>query len=152
MKIQIASDLHLEFSNGENAKLVESVDRDLLILAGDIAVGRGSKSFIAEQLQFSPVIMYQAIMNTTSGVAELNWMLGGVRSQSTNFLVYITCRWMKLWLTDAELEAQHGIRISGVVMVDMLKKVSQISSSHTTYQVFGMLKVTRQLMKLQQSG
>ena len=56
MKIQIASDLHLEFEGGSNARLVEFVDRDLLILAGDICVGRGAEDFIAEHLMLSPVV------------------------------------------------------------------------------------------------
>lgn len=56
MKIQIASDLHLEFAHGANAKRMQSADRDLLVLAGDIAVGRGAISFITEQLEISPVV------------------------------------------------------------------------------------------------
>ncbi len=56
MRIQIASDLHLEFKGGASGSRLEAVDRDLLVLAGDIAVGRGAKSFISDQLQISPVV------------------------------------------------------------------------------------------------
>ncbi|MCY4127799.1 MAG: metallophosphoesterase [Gammaproteobacteria bacterium] len=56
MKIQIASDLHLEFDGGSNARRLSPVDRDLLVLAGDISVGRGALSFISEQLQISEVV------------------------------------------------------------------------------------------------
>ena len=56
MKIQIASDLHLEFWDGTNANQVKKVDRDLLILAGDISVGTGAKAFIKEHLKISPVV------------------------------------------------------------------------------------------------
>ena len=56
MKIQIASDLHLEFDGGANSNRVDRVERDLLILAGDIATGRRARSFIEEQLECSPVV------------------------------------------------------------------------------------------------
>ncbi|MHA2503068.1 MAG: metallophosphoesterase [Candidatus Kariarchaeaceae archaeon] len=52
MKLQIVSDLHLEFGPIE----LEPYDRDLLILAGDIHVGQKTLTFLEEQLQHSPVI------------------------------------------------------------------------------------------------
>ncbi len=52
MKIQILSDLHLEFGNFS----LPSCDRDLLILAGDVHVGEESVPFLKEQLKISPVI------------------------------------------------------------------------------------------------
>ena len=59
MKIQIASDLHLE--TWRDTKLDEQAfkpakDRDLLILAGDIGVGIGALQFIMGELQHSPVV------------------------------------------------------------------------------------------------
>ena len=52
MKIQIVSDLHLEFGH---IRLPRN-DRDLLILAGDIHVGKNAREFIEKQLTLSPVI------------------------------------------------------------------------------------------------
>ena len=59
MKIQIASDLHLEF----NKQHVPSptcfrpvADRNLLVLAGDICVQMHAKKFVLQQLETSPVI------------------------------------------------------------------------------------------------
>ena len=56
MKIQIASDLHLEFDDYNRVRMVPATDRDLLVLAGDINMGRRAKSFIQEQLELSPVV------------------------------------------------------------------------------------------------
>lgn len=58
MKIQIASDLHLEFDRGARAGIVvdTSEERDLLILAGDIELGTKADEFILEQLEFSDVL------------------------------------------------------------------------------------------------
>ena len=58
-KIQIASDLHLEFQEDgrPDANLYEPVlDRDILVLAGDIGVGLGARDFVLGELEFSPVI------------------------------------------------------------------------------------------------
>ena len=52
MRVQILSDLHLEFG----PFTVEKIDRDLLILAGDIHVGEKAIDFIEKQLEISPVI------------------------------------------------------------------------------------------------
>ena len=52
LKIQIISDLHLEFGNMS----VPMVDRDLLIIAGDLDIGKKPIKFINEQLKISPVI------------------------------------------------------------------------------------------------
>lgn len=52
MKIQIVSDLHLEFGDYN----LPSCERDLLILAGDVNVGEKSVSFLKEQLEYSPVV------------------------------------------------------------------------------------------------
>jgi len=52
LKIQILSDLHLEFGDMS----VPIVDRDLLIIAGDLDIGKKPIDFIKEQLKISPVI------------------------------------------------------------------------------------------------
>ena len=52
LKIQIISDLHLEFGDIS----VPMVDRDLLIIAGDLDFGKKPITFIKEQLKISPVI------------------------------------------------------------------------------------------------
>ena len=60
MKIQIASDLHLEFlgpnSLPEESHFVSVEDRDILVLAGDVHVADGAKAFITRELEISPVI------------------------------------------------------------------------------------------------
>jgi Icc-related predicted phosphoesterase len=52
MKIQILSDLHIEFGS----IILEPVERDLLVLAGDIHVGVKAADFIEEQTEISKVI------------------------------------------------------------------------------------------------
>ncbi len=52
LKIQIISDLHLEFGD----MVVPRIDRDLLIIAGDLDIGKKPIKFIKEQLKISPVI------------------------------------------------------------------------------------------------
>lgn len=52
MKIQILSDLHIEFGS----IIIEPVERDLLVLAGDIHVGTKAAAFIEEQTEISNVI------------------------------------------------------------------------------------------------
>ena len=59
MKIQIASDLHLEFRNGRvppRCDFAPVRDRDLLVLAGDIGRQRMARFFIERELAVSPVI------------------------------------------------------------------------------------------------
>lgn len=53
MKIQIVSDLHLDFGYGEH-KAVK--DRDLLVIAGDLAEGTTGFPYILDQLKHSPVL------------------------------------------------------------------------------------------------
>ncbi len=59
MKIQIASDLHLEGWRGHlpgKAAFQSVPDRDLLILAGDIGVDLKAWAFVERELETSPVI------------------------------------------------------------------------------------------------
>jgi Icc-related predicted phosphoesterase len=60
MKIQIASDLHLEFSDYRDIPL-EKTDADVLILAGDIQVGVGNKNwFFQDMLSHYKDVIYIA--------------------------------------------------------------------------------------------
>ena len=52
MKIQIISDLHLEFGGIS----LPNVERDLLIIAGDLDIGKKPLEFIKKQIKISPVI------------------------------------------------------------------------------------------------
>ena len=52
MKIQVVSDLHIEFG----PITLPPIERDLLILAGDINIGTRALKFIKKQLQISPVL------------------------------------------------------------------------------------------------
>jgi predicted phosphodiesterase len=56
MKIQIMSDIHLEFAPYEVPQDLSLQSRDLLIVAGDIGIGDMSKSFLEAQAKLSPVI------------------------------------------------------------------------------------------------
>ena len=59
MRIQIASDLHLEFRNGRvppRCDFAPVRDRDLLVLAGDIGRQRMARFFIERELAVSPVM------------------------------------------------------------------------------------------------
>ncbi len=59
MKVQIASDLHLEGCPGHlpgEAAFLPVPDRDLLILAGDIGVDMNAWRFVERELEASPVI------------------------------------------------------------------------------------------------
>lgn len=59
MKIQIASDMHLETRSGampDQTEFVPVADRDVLVLAGDIGIHTVAERFIDQQLRFSPVI------------------------------------------------------------------------------------------------
>ena len=59
MKIQIASDLHLEFREHHMPfadEFVPVADRDVLVLAGDIGVNMMAEGFVERELEVSPVI------------------------------------------------------------------------------------------------
>ena len=60
MKIQIASDLHLEQRPDcipdPELKFCPAIDRDVLILAGDIGTGMSARHFIEREVRISPVI------------------------------------------------------------------------------------------------
>ena len=59
MKIQIASDLHIESWRGrlpDEHTFGPVKDRDLLVLAGDIHVELGALAFIQRELAHSPVV------------------------------------------------------------------------------------------------
>ena len=52
MKIQIASDLMPD----RERDFCPTIDRDILVLAGDIGVGMSAQHFIEREVQVSPVI------------------------------------------------------------------------------------------------
>ena len=59
MRIQVASDLHLEFGNrtvpaGHTFRSV--TDRDVLVLAGDIGRERMARTFVEQEAEVSPVV------------------------------------------------------------------------------------------------
>lgn len=57
MKLQIASDLHLEMDfRFPNAFKLDKVEKDILVLAGDIGVGITAKDFILAHADEGPVI------------------------------------------------------------------------------------------------
>ena len=59
MKIQIASDLHLEKRPGctpDPLDFCPAIDRDVLVLAGDICAGMSARHFIEREVRISPVI------------------------------------------------------------------------------------------------
>ena len=59
MKIQIASDLYLEQHPGcmrDSHDFCPAIDRDVLVLAGDIATGISARRFIEREVRISPVI------------------------------------------------------------------------------------------------
>ena len=59
MKIQIASDLHLEMRPGcmpDPHDFCPAIDRDVLVLAGDIGAGMSARHFIEREMRISPVI------------------------------------------------------------------------------------------------
>ena len=60
MRIQIASDLHLDYGRGRTWPRRQSFrtvpDRDLLVLAGDIGRGLTARAFVERELEVSPVV------------------------------------------------------------------------------------------------
>ena len=57
--LQIASDLHLEFYQDDfppHSVYQPDIDRDVLVLAGDIGVGLGALDFVLSELAISPVV------------------------------------------------------------------------------------------------
>ena len=59
MKIQIASDIHLEFGTRNlpaKRAFVPVPDRDVLVLAGDIGRQKMARAFVVRELATSPVV------------------------------------------------------------------------------------------------
>ena len=94
MKIQIASDLHLEF--GERPKpppnAFEPVpDRDVLVLAGDIGVDMQAWHFVREELAISPVLYvpgnHEYYTHLARASVDANWSLAASRHPDLHYLV-----------------------------------------------------------------
>ena len=81
MKIQIASDLHLEMRRGRQPAPGEFravAERDLLVLAGDIGTHTSAWPFIQQELNHSPVIYVPGnheyySMTETRGQTDAEW-------------------------------------------------------------------------------
>ena len=57
MKLQIVSDIHLEFRSRNHYKL-QKTDADILIIAGDLGPPRCSLKFIEEMLERGHIVLY----------------------------------------------------------------------------------------------
>lgn len=113
MRIQIASDLHIEFYRKrmpprEKFQAVE--DRDVLVLAGDIGVQMMARRFIEEQIEISPVIYvpgnHEYYTKTPRAKVDVRWKeLEGLKSGS-HYLVGESVRidgvhfWGAPWYSD----------------------------------------------------
>jgi hypothetical protein len=56
MRIQLVSDLHLEFDPPGRSFALQRVDRDVLLLPGDIHLGTQADRFILRELEFGDVV------------------------------------------------------------------------------------------------
>ena len=126
MRIQIASDLHIESWGGampDERAFRPAEERDLLVLAGDIDVGLGALAFIERELARSPVLYvagnhehygtrthaqleeaWAQIGRTTPGLQFLNAAavtIGGVR--------FYGCTWYSGLWGDADPRAATAI-------------------------------------------
>ncbi|RMG22624.1 MAG: hypothetical protein D6732_25555 [Methanobacteriota archaeon] len=96
MKIQILSDLHIKYDPFP----LDKVERDLLILAGDIGEGKAAKPFIEAQLEFSEII----------------YVLGNHEFQNNHFeqtLAY----WQNLELDGLYVLERDTIEIGGITFL-----------------------------------
>ena len=80
MRLQIASDLHLEFRNGRlphRGDFVPVRDRDVLVLAGDIGRQRMARYFVERELEISPVIYvpgnHEYYSKQSRGAIDADW-------------------------------------------------------------------------------
>ena len=149
MKIQIASDLHLEMRRGHHPKIHDFYpvdDRDVLVLAGDIATYLDAWSFIEQELRRSPVIYVpgnheyyswqtrefidEAWKHKAKQYADLHYLLGeGVTIDGVRF-------WEAPWYSDF-----FGRRDPGY-----LKLIAEsLSDFDRKYDDFGRWTVTRHL-------
>ncbi len=55
MRIQVASDLHLEFEKNLKFRM-NPANRDVLVLAGDVHLDDAAERFISRELRYSPVV------------------------------------------------------------------------------------------------
>ena len=58
MRIQILSDLHLEFDRDGQLFQPEKTDADVLVLGGDIQVGLEQIQWFADRLKDYPLVIY----------------------------------------------------------------------------------------------
>ena len=94
MKIQLASDLHLEMRDSElpsRREFVSVEDRDVLILAGDIGADLLARRFVQRELGISPVIYvpgnHEYYTVRTRAEVDADWKAFGARSPRFHYLV-----------------------------------------------------------------
>jgi len=56
LRIQLVSDIHVEFDGGYKPYRLPRVKRDLLVVAGDLGEGENGREFLMHELKFSPVV------------------------------------------------------------------------------------------------
>lgn len=104
MRIQIVSDLHLEFTGmGCELDCVAEVERDLLIVAGDTAERSGGHNWLNLQSRISPVI--QVVGNHEYYGTDIDWV-DNYYQHDNNGLVTLQMR----------VYEQMGVRIAGCTL------------------------------------
>ena len=106
MKIQIASDLHLELCRDHQPEIHDFYpvdDRDVLVLAGDIGTYMNAWSFIEEELRRSPVIYVPGNHEYYSGQAreciDQAWKRKAKQNADLHYLVGegVTINGVRFW-------------------------------------------------------
>ena len=106
MKIQIASDLHLEFYKRHTPPpdvFVPVPDRDVLVLVGDIGVDMQAWHFVKEELAISPVLYvpgnHEYYTNLPRASVDANWSLAASRHTDLHYLVAdgVTIDGVRFW-------------------------------------------------------
>ena len=106
MRIQIASDLHLEFCPGHmpgEAAFRPMSDRDLLILAGDIGVATLAWPFVQRELANSPVIYvpgnHEYYSPRTRSSIDSDWKALAAENPDLHYLVAagVTIDGVRFW-------------------------------------------------------
>ena len=130
MRIQIASDLHLERRPGgmpDPGDFCPAIDRDLLVLAGDIGAGMSAKHFIEREVRISPVIYVPGNHEYDTGQSreglDESWRLLAADLNGLHYLVGETVEidgarfWGAPWYSDlfGRRDAGHLDWVNGIV-------------------------------------
>ena len=106
MKIQIASDLHLELHRGHYPPIRDFypvADRDVLVLAGDIGTGMKAAPFIEEQAAVSPVLFVPGNHEYYGGQShectDAAWYRFAARHDNLHYLIGegVTINGVRFW-------------------------------------------------------